>query len=216
MPDTTGYQKIAIVTLLATTLLLAIATAWLGWTAYRDRHTYAGAGGDANLPSLMPDPTPLTAEGSGEFIEARLFFLRSDRQFLQTESRRIPVYASPGDILLQEKLRYVVEALIDGPQREGSLRILPPSVRIRGVYWMPKQKVVVVDLSQEVLSDHPGQLFSEWATLFGLANSIITQDPSRIRAVQILVEGHAVTDSNTVWDWSQPLELDTMFVPLGE
>ena len=81
---------------------------------------------------------------------------------------------------------------------------------------MPKQKVVVVDLSQEVLSDHPGQLFSEWATLFGLANSIITQDPSRIRAVQILVEGHAVTDSNTVWDWSQPLELDTMFVPLGE
>ncbi len=212
MAEIDRRQKRLIGILLCSTLLFAAVTCWLAWQMWQ-RSTWSSASEDftSTLPRLAePEAETIIVEDE-ETEKVQVYFLSSDRQRLEPESRAIPRSDS-----IQEKLQRVLDTLRSGPTRADLYPILPPSVRIRGIYWMP-EGLVVVDFSEEILTNHPGQLLSEWATLFGTTNSICAQSsPSaKITAVQFLVEGKIVEDYDTVWDWSSPLEPDKAFTPVG-
>ena len=144
----------------------------------------------------------------GTRVRRVLYFQGVDQKTLIPEHRSLP----PTD-QLQESVRQVLDELISGPHTE-LLPVIPKSTRVRGVFWDSATGLVIVDFSEEILSDHPGQLNSEWATLFGVTNTVISTD-KRIKAVQFLVEGRILENEDTVWDWSLPYELNLSFVPIG-
>lgn len=198
--------------LLAITLIMIAVTGGLGWLVWHEvlygSQTLDAA--DSRLPTLIKPTEDATAETVPErYEDTTLYFLQDNRQFLQVETRSL-LYSEH----LQDRLHDVVNALIEGPRSESALPIFPRSTRILAIHWYSDEGLVVVNLSPETLTDHPGQLFSEWGTVFGLTNTIAAQDPDRIRQVQILIDGKIVDNADTVLDWSMPFEPDHTFIAM--
>lgn len=202
-------QRGVLVFLIVCICVLAGSTAWLAWLNLRDSDGFGYTGRGPALPSLHTEPDPDEEDMATETENAQVYFLSRDRKMLVPKSRAIPKTQ-----LLQERLHKVVDVLIAGPMEDDVLPVLPSTTRLRGLFWDSQHGMVVVDLSDEVLTDHPGQFFSEWATVYGITTSLAAQD-KRIKAVQILVEGEIVENRNTTWDWSAPFEPEKVFVPLG-
>lgn len=207
-------HKLIIGILLATTLVSIAITGGLGWLVWNEvlYGSQKLSASDSRLPTLMK-PAQETAEETlpERYEDCTLYFLQDNRQFLQQEIRSLPFSEH-----LQDRLHTVVYALIEGPRSETALPIFPRSTRVLAIHWYSDEGLVVVNFSPDLLTDHPGQLFSEWGTVFGLTNTIVAQDPDRIRQVQILIDGKIVDRADTVLDWSMPFEPDQTFVAVPE
>ncbi len=208
MAERKTTQRILVGTLVVSTLILAGTTAWFGWTVWRQNQGLRPTVLPQRTPSPMERRAALGANGDETGVRRVLYFQGMDQSTLIPEHRSLPRTE-----LVQESVRQVLDALISGPHTE-LLPVIPKNVTVRGVFWDNATGFVIVDFSEEILSEHPGQLNAEWATLFGVTNTVISTD-KRIKAVQILVEGRVLESEDTVWDWSLPYELNLSFVPIG-
>jgi len=130
-----------------------------------------------------PAETAPSTEGERR-IRATLYFLSSSGNALVPEEREIALAPS-----LQAQLRLVVEELLRGSRR-GLPSPFPPGVVLRDVFASP-QGLAYVDLSQELVANHPGGSEFEQLTVYSLSNTLTTNFPAVTR-VQILVEGREV------------------------
>lgn len=145
--------------------------------------------------------TPLTEESpTAEETEGRirvtLFYLSSTGRTLSTEEREIPFAHS-----LQEQAKQVVRQLLAGSER-GRGSAIPPGVKLRDLFITP-QGLAFLDLSQELIANHPGGTCAEELTVYSLSNTLIANFPA-VKKVQILVEGRQIQSLAGHLDLSRP------------
>ena len=125
---------------------------------------------DASL-SFKPSQTTL----------AHLYFSDPDNQFLIAEERSLKHPENPAFFA-----KSIVEALIRGPQ-QGLVRTVPQNTLIRAIY-VTQEGVCYIDMTAEIVDQHPGGIKSELLTVYSIVNSVVLNVPE-VEAVKILING---------------------------
>lgn len=118
----------------------------------------------------------------GETREIALYFSDESGQFLAQEMRDVPK--------VEGIARAVMQELIAGPSVEsGLLPTIPVGTQLLDINVRP-DGVCIVDLSGELVMNHPGGSLNEEMTVYSIVNTL-TQFPT-IQEVQFLVDGQKV------------------------
>ena len=125
------------------------------------------------------EPTaPADADPAGR-IQVKLYVLGSSGRELATETEEIPYSPS-----LQQQAKEVVRLLL---RRSGAI---PQGVSLRELF-ITSQGAAYLDLSRELVANHPGGSSAEELTVFSLSQTLIANFPA-IKTVRILVEGREI------------------------
>ncbi len=133
---------------------------------------------DGATTTAPPAPAEEESTPAGR-IQVKLYVLGSSGRELATETEEI-LYSSS----LQQQAKEVVQLLL---RRSGAI---PRGVILRELF-VTSQGVAYLDLSQEVVSNHPGGSSAEELTVFSFSQTLIANFPA-IKTVKILVEGREV------------------------
>jgi Sporulation and spore germination len=112
-------------------------------------------------------------------IQVKLYVLGTSGRELATETQEIPLEPS-----VQEQAKAVITLLL---QRSAAI---PPGVELRGIF-ITSQGVAYVDLSQELVTNHPGGSSAEELTVYSLTQTLVANFPA-IKTAKILVEGREI------------------------
>ncbi len=144
--------------------------------------------------SLRPDPEsetdpvfeeavePLYAP-TDPAIEARLFFPGNNNDVL-LRTRDLTIFDS---LEIENRIRQIVEKLIQGGDDPDLFHRLPPDTRLNEVF-VAENGVVYLDFNIAISDNHPGGVLPEQATVYSIVNSI-TYNLEAIDRVKILVGG---------------------------
>ena len=130
-------------------------------------------------PSALAVPDEAPPEVLSGTIQVRLYVPAGSGESLSVQNQEIQLESST-----QKQAKQVVELLL----RRSSA--IPRGVQLREVF-ITSQGVAYVDLSRELVQNHPGGTSAEQLTVFSLSNTLIANFPS-IQMVKILVEGREV------------------------
>src|SRR3990172_10730000 len=136
------------------------------------------ANAEAPAPATSEAPAKEGPVAAGR-IQVKLYVLASSGRELAAEIEEI-LY-SPS---LQQQAKEVVRLLL----RRSST--IPRGVLLRELF-ITSQGVAYVDLSQELVSNHPGGSSAEELTVFSLSQTLIANFPA-VKTVRILVEGREI------------------------
>ena len=140
-----------------------------------------------------PAPTPPA------YKEVNVYFGSSEGTYLEPERRRI----RRGDAATE--IKEAIGELIKGP-KTGLTDTMPRGTRVLGIRL--DNGTAVVDLSREVVTNHPGGSSGEIQTVYSIINTI-TLNFTGVRQVQILVEGSVEKTLAGHLDITLPLGPDT-------
>lgn len=129
--------------------------------------------GTADTPAESP------ARADAGRIQVKLYVLGSSGRELATETREIPLAPS-----VQEQAKAVLRLLL---QRSAAI---PSGVKLRDLF-ITSQGIAYVDLSQELISNHPGGSSAEELTVYSLTQTLVANFPA-IKTAKILVEGREI------------------------
>jgi len=129
-------------------------------------------------------------------VEVNLYFADENAQYLIPESRKIAQ--------TENLVKQTIDELIKGPQSNNLYPTIPKTTRIKALYI--SDGIAYIDLSSEVIKDHPGGSTGELLTVYSIVMTL-TSFPE-IEKVQILVEGNSGDTLVGHMDISIPLERD--------
>jgi len=125
------------------------------------------------------EPTPAPAHiKEGEAFDAEIYFLSPDGVNLKAEKRPL----KKGSV--EEQITEAVAILIKG-SKTGLDSTIPEGTKLLSVKI--KNDVAYVDLSKEVVENHPGGSAAELQTIYSIVNTVALN--SRIKRVKLLVGG---------------------------
>lgn len=135
----------------------------------------------ASATSEGTEESPVEAGGKtdGGRIQVKLYVLGPSGRELATETREIPLATS-----VQEQAKAVIRLLL---QRSAAI---PSGVKLRDLF-ITSQGIAYVDLSQELISNHPGGSSAEELTVYSLTQTLVANFPA-IKTAKILVEGREI------------------------
>ncbi len=154
----------------------------------------------------QPKDRSFLSEGNRRTVV--LFFQKTDSDLLAQEKRRIFLTASPTD-----QAKQIIVELINGPNRDDLLPTLPPETRVLSLF-IDRFKTAYIDLSNEVVSLHPGGSAAELATVFSVVNSL-TYNLDTIKRVRILVGGEERETLKSHLDLARDYHQDMSIVDRG-
>ena len=114
--------------------------------------------------------------------------------------------------LLEDKVRVSVESLFEGPQTKRLTPLWVDTTKVRGVFYLKKEKQIVIDLSFDFESESFGHSLIEWAALYSLVDTIKDVNPQSIKSVQILQYGKAIDFTGSHWVWKGTIYPDYTWV----
>lgn len=160
--------------------VVLIAAAVLGtlWILRQPVATSETAEIEHGAPQVEPSLAEDTPVGEG-YTRVTLYVVDPNGETLATETQEVPVESS-----VQQEARQVVRLLL---RRSAAI---PPGTELREIF-LTSQGVAYLDLSRELVQNHPGGSSAEELTVFSLTNTLIENFPT-IRSVKILVEGREV------------------------
>jgi spore germination protein GerM len=173
----------------AAVAVLALALAWLlfialpGWVSAPRNQEVAG------------NPTSASAEPERR-IKARLFYLSPDGHGLSGVERDVAYGSDPA-----AQAKAILEAQI-APAAEPLVSAVPAGTKLRAVFVANGD--AYVDLTQDVVTAHPGGSLNEQLTIYTLVSAILANLPA-VTGVQILIEGKEVDTLAGHVDLRQPL-----------
>ena len=152
--------------------------------------------------------TPAAGEtgeaAEGRRINATLFFVTPDAQFLLAVPREVPYGGTPS-----EQARHIVTAqLAAAPTSLHSP--IPQGTTLKGVF-VSEAGEAFVDLSPEAAANHPGGSMGELFTIYSIVNALTVSLPS-VRTVQILIDGREVETLAGHVDLRHPLPKNMTWV----
>ena len=187
---------LAVVTAVALLIIVISSTFWFlrqtlpGAEDLEQKNAVEETGVPLNEEPLVSEPA---TEGS---IRVTLFYLSGTGNMLSPEEREIPFANS-----LQEQAKQVLQQLLAG-SRSGRGSAIPSGVELRGLF-ITQQGLAFVDLSQELIANHPGGTCAEELTVYSLANTLIANFPA-VKKIQILVEGREIQSLAGHLDLTRP------------
>lgn len=167
-------------------LLLVLLVSATAGCALIDRLQAWKNGGEETPVSDVPEWTEgteiLDQALIGETKEIALYFSDESGQYLVSEMRDVPK--------VEGIARAVMQELIAGPSVEsGLLPTIPVGTQLLDINVRP-DGVCIVDLSGELVLNHPGGSMNEEMTVYSVVNTL-TQFPT-VQEVQILIDGQKV------------------------
>ena len=136
-----------------------------------------------------------------------VYFADDELMHLVAEERSVEVS------LNKPHERYIVEALLKGPQAEHSVPTIPAETKLRSVYF--EGDMCYVDFTQEFVNKFEGGTSMERLMVYSIVNSLT--ELTHIKKVKFLVEGDNILDSkNFHLDLSTAFERDAEMIDTGE
>ena len=145
--------------------------------------------------SLEPDNYLLTDELREETDTTfTLYFADENRRYLLPELRNVTL----SENVSEED--YLLRQLIQGPQEEGRLGVIPQGTRL---LWTEKSGgVCTVNFSGEFIENQDKGVYGAYTALMGVVNTLTTLD--EIDSVQFLIDGE-ILESFMVFSLDQPI-----------
>lgn len=189
-------------------LVLAAGVAWVlfiglpRWTS----QTQTSLPEDSPTTTATATPAaPVPAEApSAPRIKARLYYLSDDGLRLRTAEREVPLGADPA-----AQARSIVEAQI-APPPAGFVSAIPDGTSLKQIFISDKN-VAYVDLSSDIVKNHPGGSLDEILTVYTIVDAITDNLPA-VSSVQILIDGHEVDTLAGHVDLRRPLTRNPAWV----
>ena len=133
-----------------------------------------------------------------------LYFADTEYRHLASEQRLMP-----SGLTSEAAALAVVKALIKGPQ-EGLQRTLPVNTGVNALF-ITGDGTAYLDLTEEVITSHPGGGFIELLTLFSIVNSL-TLNLEAVKQVKFLInKGEAPTLAGHL-DLKRPYKADLLLI----
>lgn len=129
---------------------------------------------------FFPKKVEKTIIPRADKIKIELFFPDKGGEYLVPEQREIPKKEGEEDVA-----RLIMDELFKGPTKEGLYSAISTGTTLREIYIY--EGVIYVDLSEEIVKNHPGGSSAEIATIFSIVNTLTFNLPQF--SVKILVEG---------------------------
>lgn len=189
---------LAIVTAVALLVIVISSTFWLLRQTLPGEEDleYRNAVEEPAMPVPEDPEEPEIEPATAGSIRVTLFYLSSSGRMFSPEEREIPFANS-----LQEQAKQVLRQLLAGSQR-GRGSAIPSGVQLRGLF-ITQQGLAYVDLSQELITNHPGGTCAEELTVYSLANTLVSNFPA-VKKIQILVEGREIQSLAGHLDLTRP------------
>lgn len=144
------------------------------------------------------------AAAEGRKINATLFFVTPDAQYLMAVPREVPYGGSPA-----EQARHIIAAQL-GQAPTSMHSPIPKGTTLKSVF-VSAEGDAFVDLSAEAAANHPGGSMGEALTIYSIVNALTVSLPS-VRAVQILIDGREVETLAGHVDLRHPLPKNMTWV----
>jgi Sporulation and spore germination len=184
-------------------VLLTAALAWflfVGVERWRQRPTQAPAEETAGAPPAATESAPPAAPR----IKAHLFYVSNDGLRLKPEER---------EVLFGEdtaaQARRIIEAQLE-PPAAPAVSAIPAGTTLKELF-ISERGEAYVNLSSEIVSNHPGGSIDEILTVYTIVNALTDNLPA-IVAVQILIDGHEVDTLAGHVDLRRPLRKNLEWV----
>ncbi|HBG46190.1 MAG TPA: spore gernimation protein [Deltaproteobacteria bacterium] len=132
-----------------------------------------------------------------------IYFSDNEGLYLKPEKRSIDKGA------LSVEARAAIEELLEGPENTSLGNTLPDGTRLLSV--TVEGQTATVDLSKEVIQNHPGGSSAEILTIYSIVNTLSLNFPE-IKDVQVLVEGQKRDTIAGHIDVTQPLAPDKKII----
>lgn len=87
-----------------------------------------------------------------------------------------------------DTLRNVLAALIEGPEGEGYAPVIPKGTKLRAAFPGP-DGVAYVDFDETLRDAHPGGVWAELMTAYGVAGTVVKNFPDLFDRVVLLIGG---------------------------
>ena len=87
-----------------------------------------------------------------------------------------------------DTLRNVLAALIEGPKGEGYAPVIPKGAKLRAAFPGP-DGVAYVDFDEALRDAHPGGVWAELMTAYGVAGTVVKNFPDLFDRVVLLIGG---------------------------
>jgi spore germination protein GerM len=143
-------------------------------------------------------------ESPGDSSIVHLYFSDRENSFLIAENRHILNQDDPIALGTQ-----IMHALLMGPQK-ALARTIPEKTKLKAFYLVP-DNIAFVDLSVEIMDDHPGGAKSELLTIYSIVNSLILNIPE-IEAVKLLIDGRETSTLAGHIDLRSPFKANMMLI----
>jgi spore germination protein GerM len=148
------------------------------------------------LTKVKQPAAPKDAAKPESLMTVTLYYGATDGSALVPEARNIKASRAP-----LESMKRVLEALLAGPTG-GGVALVPPAVKVRGVYI--DGKTAYVDFSREIIDDFAGGSAGEYMLIASIVQTVCGAFPD-VQAVAILVGGEEVDTIGGHLDVSRPL-----------
>ena len=116
-------------------------------------------------------------------ISVRLFFPGNNNDVL-LRTREMTIFDS---VEIENRIRQIVEELIQGGDDSDLFGRLPPDTRLNEVF-VAGNGIVYLDFNSAISDNHPGGVLPEQATIYSIVNSL-TYNLDAIDQVKILIGG---------------------------
>lgn len=169
-----------IVTALTATAMIAAVVLGVRWLLNQSAPSVASDPIELN-ESVTPTGPAVSTEKpeSGGRLRVELYVLDDSGRDLTPVTQEIPLEPS-----VQQQAKQVVRLLL---RRSGAI---PAGVQLRELFISP-QGVAYLDLSPELVANHPGGSSAEQLTVYSLSTTLVRNFPS-IQRVKLLVDGREI------------------------
>ncbi len=132
-------------------------------------------------------------------IDVTLYFVSSEGDMLAP----FPAKVEEGGHVVQT-IRHVLEALIDGPKKEGYAPVAPAGTKLRTVF-PGAESTLYVDFDRTFRDKHPGGAWTEMLTAQAVANTVLKNFGEMFERVVLLIDGQAALTVAGAYSISGPL-----------
>jgi germination protein M len=105
-----------------------------------------------------------------------------------------------GGLNKEEKIKRVINGLIEGPKESNLLPVIPQGSKLNSVIVL--DKAVYLDFSKEFVENHPGGSLGEYNTIYSIINSVTSL--GGIEDVYFTVEGEILETYKGHIEFSNP------------
>src|SRR5688572_21720827 len=131
---------------------------------------------------FTPPAEPLYAPTDPPMGVKIFFQTTSGEPLLSTETNTVFKSAD-----VTNRAKQIIQKVVDGPQSTSLQASLPKDTKVQELF-VSEKGIAFVDLSNAALTNHPGGILNEQATIYSIVNSL-TYNLPEIRQVKILIGG---------------------------
>ena len=150
--------------------------------------------------AVLPTPTP-------RLPQITCYYFHPEKSLLVKEMKEIVLPS-----ILEDRVKVTVTSLFEGSTRIDLVSLWPKKTTVRAVFYLEKEKKIIIDLSDNFSPAEFKHTLLEGAALYSLVNTIHDVSPDEIESVVILAGGNTIESEENHWVWKGEIYPDETWV----